>query len=134
MIRALLRAKPLVRRRYREGEFPLGSIGIPMNFVQTFRDAVYAYENAKGGLGGDWDPRISSDSINYLTIGEIAVTASAYDDPLPNDIFLYLIALAPRGHKAFPQTFAAAGILLKTMYDDHIKAIPRRRVELGRAR
>jgi hypothetical protein len=74
---------------------------------------VYGYENTKGGFSGDWNPRISSDGRNYLTIGEIAVTASAYNDPLPDDIFRYSIALAPRGHKAFPQTFAAAGILLK---------------------
>jgi hypothetical protein len=103
---------------------------IPISLVQTFREAVYAYENAKLGLGGDWDPRISSDNINYLTIGEIAITASVYDDPLPSDILFYLTVLAPRGRKAFPQTFAAAGILLKTMYDDHIKALPSRGVKI----
>jgi hypothetical protein len=110
----------------------MGATGIPTALVKTFRNAVYAYENAKQGLGGDWNPSIPSDDKTYAdrTIGEIAVMASAYDDLLPGDILAYLTVLAPRDKKAFPQTFAAAGVVLKTMYDDHIKALPSRGVRI----
>jgi hypothetical protein len=103
----------------------MGATGIPAALVKTFRNAVYAYEDAKQGLGGDWDPTIPSDDRTYAnrTIGDIAVMASTYDDPLPDDILIYLTVLAPSGQKAFSKTFAAAGILLRTMYDDHIRAL-----------
>jgi hypothetical protein len=105
--------------------------GIPTALEKTFRNAVFAYINAQRGVGGDWDPRPATGDMTYWnkTIGDIAIMASIYDDPLPEDIFETLRALAPQGRRDFPQTFAAAGLLLSAMYEDHLKELRSKGIE-----
>ena len=96
------------------------------DLARAFLNAIHALEDWTAGRD---EPSLQYNGQRY-TIGEIADLAASYRDPVARNVWVFL--REPwRASKPGDNTFAAAGLSLRTLYDEmkawHASADERRR-------